>query len=206
VILAIETATEVCSTALIHEGKLLSQRSVNEKNIHSEQLMMLIDEMIRESNISKKNLDAVAVSIGPGSFTGLRIGLSSAKGIACALGTPIIAVPTLDGIAEEYRLKRTSTGDEIFCSFIDAKRNESFYCYYAVTQHDTVRLSEYAIKAKEEILRECEVKKAIVLRQPCNASAVAHLAERKKNELIVDDFSQLEPLYLRDFVVTPSKK
>lgn len=205
-ILAIETATEVCSTALIHEGTLLSHRSVSERNIHSEQLMPLIDEMIRESHTAKKQIDAVAISIGPGSFTGLRIGLSSAKGIACALGIPMIAVPTLDGIAEEYRLKRTSSGDEIFCAFIDAKRNESFYCFYAVAHNDCVRLSEYAINDKDKILRECAAKKSIIIHLPCNASAVAHLAERKKKELFVEDFSQLEPLYLRDFVATPPKK
>ncbi len=205
-ILAIETATEICSAALVQSGKIISHRSINEKNIHSEQLMVLIDKMVHESNISKNAIRAVAVSIGPGSFTGLRIGLSSAKGFALALNIPLIPVPTLDGLAEEYRENHFTGKEAIFCSLIDAKRNEAFYCFYKIFREDVVRLTEYAIKNKEEIFSDAENRQAIIEQPRCNAAAIGIFAERKQKELSVTDFSFLEPLYLREFVTTVSKK
>ena len=205
-ILAVETATEICSTAIVHSGKTLASRSVNEKNIHSERLMTLIDEILREASVSKNNLEGIAVSIGPGSFTGLRIGLSSAKGLALALGIPLFAVPTLDGIAEQYRRTRKTEGAETFCALIDAKRNESFFCFYSISVDAAAAVTGYGIKERTEIANEISEKNAIVFQQPCDASAVGVLAERKHGKLRVEDYSLLEPLYLRDFVVTQSKK
>ena len=150
-ILAIETATEICSAALVHQGVPLCSKSLNEKNIHSEKLMMVIDEILHQTTISLKEVDAIAVSIGPGSFTGLRIGLSTAKGLACARDIPIIAVPTLDGIAESYRIT-AKIQSEKFCALIDAKRSEAFYAFYAISGKDILLISEYAIGLKDEIL------------------------------------------------------
>ncbi len=205
-IVAIETATEVCSAALVHCSNVMSAHSLNEKNIHSERLLTLIDEVMKESQASREQLDAIAVSIGPGSFTGLRIGLSTAKGLAMALDIPIIAVPTLDGIAEAYRMNRTIKNDETFCALIDAKRDEAFYAFYSITQNEVVRQSEFSIKLKNEILIDAKTKNAVAEQPNISASAVGILAERKQKEFEVSDFSYLEPLYLRDFVATlPAK-
>jgi len=205
-ILAIETATEVCSTALVHNGKVLGERSVKEKNIHSERLLLLVDDVLTETQISKDQLNAIAISIGPGSFTGLRIGLSTAKGLALALGIPIIAVPTLDGIAESYRRSRSTEAEEKFCAMIDAKRDEAFYTFYSITQNDVILQSEYAIKSKEEIIGEGKSRNSILHQPSINASSIGFLAERKKKELQLSDFLYLEPLYLRDFMATLPKK
>lgn len=131
-ILSIETATELCGTALVHRGECVAQRIVAEKNIHSERLMVLIDEILKETNVGVASLDGIAISIGPGSFTGLRIGLSAAKGLAYACSLPLLAVPTLDSIAEEaVRVNAAADGD-ILCALIDAKRDEAYYAFYEV--------------------------------------------------------------------------
>lgn len=205
-ILAIETATEVCSAALVHQSNVVSVRALCEKNIHSEQLMVLIDEVLKEASAPVKKVDTIAVSIGPGSFTGLRIGLSTAKGLALSLERSIIAVPTLDGIAEQFRLKNKNVAGKKFCSLIDAKRNEAFYAFYSITENDIIRESEFSINRKEEIEAEAEQRSTEVRQPQISASAIGLIAERRKKELEVRDFSYLEPLYLREFVTTVPKQ
>ena len=205
-ILAIETATEVCSAALVHQSNVVSVRALCEKNIHSEQLMVLIDEVLKEASAPVKKVDTIAVSIGPGSFTGLRIGLSTAKGLALSLERSIIAVPTLDGIAEQFRLENKNVGAKNFCSLIDAKRNEAFYAFYSITENDIIRESEFSINRKEEIEAEAEQRSTEVRQPQISASAIGLIAERRKKELEVRDFSYLEPLYLREFVTTVPKR
>lgn len=204
-ILAIETATEICSTALVHGGTIINERNVDEKNIHSERLLVLISEMLAESSIPKEQVEAIAVSIGPGSFTGLRIGLSTAKGLALALDIPIIAIPTLDGIAEAFRLEHKYNNEKSFCALIDAKREESFFAFYTITENDIAKLSDYTITLKNEILNEAHQKNSITVQSKISASAVGILAERKKEMYRVADFLFLEPLYIRDFVATLPK-
>ncbi|MBI2428779.1 MAG: tRNA (adenosine(37)-N6)-threonylcarbamoyltransferase complex dimerization subunit type 1 TsaB [Ignavibacteriales bacterium] len=204
-ILGIETATEVCSAALVHQGTVLGERSLYEKNIHSERLLMIIDEVLIGASFSAKNLDAIAVSIGPGSFTGLRIGLSIAKGLALACDTPLLAVPTLDGIAESYRLSIKKDQAKFFCAMIDAKRDEAFYAFYAV-ENESRRESEFSIALKEIILQDAHIRHAVTEQPKISAASIALLGEHRQKEFIVSDFSHCEPLYLRDFVVTTPKK
>lgn len=205
-IIAIETATEVCSTALVHASKVLAQRSVREKNIHSERLLMLIDEVLKEAKTAPKQLTAVAVSIGPGSFTGLRIGLSAAKGLALALDIPLIAVPTLDGIAESYRSSQADSAGKVFCAMIEAKREEAFYAMYRIERSGAVRLTDHAIKLQSDIRSEAAQLLGETGQPDISAAAVGLLAERNKKEFLVNDYTLLEPLYLRDFVATLPKK
>jgi len=204
-ILAIETATEICSTALVHRSSVLIERSLSERNIHSERLLSMIDEILREKNVSKTSLDAVAVSIGPGSFTGLRIGLSAAKGLAMALDLPIIAVPTLDGIAEAFRMDESITKTKPFCAMIDAKRDEAFFSFYTIEKNEISRVSDYSIKEKSEILHDAVKSDSSIVQPKITASAIGLLAERKRPDLQILDFSMLEPMYLRDFVATVAK-
>jgi tRNA threonylcarbamoyladenosine biosynthesis protein TsaB len=205
-ILAIETATNVCSVALVHKSQILFSKSLHEKNVHSEQLMVLIDELMMKTETAKTALDAIAVSIGPGSFTGLRIGLSTAKGLAYAIDRPIISIPTLDGIAEAYRSSFSHVESQNFCAMIDAKRNEAFYALYSIMENDINRISDYSIKLKDEIIKEAEKRNAKIRQPEISASSVGLLAERCKDVYTVSDFSFLEPLYLRDFVATLPKK
>lgn len=203
-ILGIETATDVCSTALVHHGTVVGEQSLTEKNVHSEKLLLLIDQLLHKSTLLKKQLDAVAVSIGPGSFTGLRIGLSTAKGLALALDIPLLAVPTLDAVAESYRRTTKKNGDAIFCAKIDAKRNEAYYAFYSIAD-DVRRVSEFSIALKADIAHDAQVRGAATDQPILCASSVALLAERRQKEFRVSDFSHIEPLYLRDFVTTTPK-
>src|ERR1700744_803212 len=98
-ILQIETATTSCSVALANGGKLLAVRQINERNIHAEVITKFIDELIAEAGITYADLDAIAVSSGPGSYTGLRIGVSTAKVLCFALDKPLIAIETLEAMA-----------------------------------------------------------------------------------------------------------
>ncbi|MHB1050432.1 MAG: tRNA (adenosine(37)-N6)-threonylcarbamoyltransferase complex dimerization subunit type 1 TsaB [Bacteroidota bacterium] len=205
-ILGIETATEVCSTALVHGTNVVAERSVNEKNIHSERLLSLVDEMLKETGRSLQEIDGIAVSIGPGSFTGLRIGLSTAKGLAMARTVPIFAVPTLDGIAELFRTKNNAGSAVKFCSMVDAKRNEAFFALYDIDPGEIRRMTSDMIRLKEEIIAEAQNHNAITVQPGVSAVSIALLAEKYGKRYEVSDFSQLEPSYLRDFVATTPRK
>lgn len=201
-ILAIETATEVCAAALVENGITRAERSVTERNIHSERLLLLIDELLKEGNVPPSALSAIAVSIGPGSFTGLRIGLSTAKGLALALGIPIISVPTLDAVAEAVRASHAGN----FCAMIDAKREESFYAFYEPGPDGFHRITDVAITLRSSILEEAQRRTALVEQPVFSAAAVGRIGERLRAEHSLTDFSELEPFYLRDFVTTAPKK
>ncbi len=205
-ILGIETATEVCSVALVGGTEVVAERSVNEKNIHSERLLTLVDEMLKETGHTVQAIDGIAVSIGPGSFTGLRIGLSTAKGLAMARTVPIYAVPTLDGIADLFRRKNVGGSSMKFCSMVDAKRNEAFFALYDIAAEGIQRNTPDMIRLKEEIIAEALQHHAVVEQPGVSAVSIALLAERNGKEYKVSDFSQLEPSYLRDFVATTPRK
>src|SRR5471030_2747154 len=98
-LLQIETATTSCSVALAKDGEVLAFKQVNERNIHAEVITLFIDELMTLNGMAYNNLDAIAVSSGPGSYTGLRIGVSTAKGLCFALDKPLIAVETLAAMA-----------------------------------------------------------------------------------------------------------
>ena len=123
-ILHIETATKVCSVALSLNGNLIScKESSNDEFVHGEQLTNYISEVVSSANIKLSNLSAVSVSSGPGSYTGLRIGVSTAKGLCFGLSIPLIAVPSLSSLiylAKERHPKTT------ICAMFDARRMEVF--------------------------------------------------------------------------------
>ena len=139
-ILCIETATEVCSVALFLDEKLLGVKESSARNVHSAMLTTFIGEIINSSGFSYGSLDAIAVSMGPGSYTGLRIGVATVKGLCYALDKPMIAVPTLQAMAAgiNYKLQITNDGSGenieyrrpgslLICPMIDARRME-VYC------------------------------------------------------------------------------
>ncbi|WP_136667475.1 tRNA (adenosine(37)-N6)-threonylcarbamoyltransferase complex dimerization subunit type 1 TsaB [Flavobacterium sp. H122] len=124
-ILHIETATKNCSVALAKEGQLIAVKEIAETGYtHAEKLHVFIEEVLQEAKITFKDLNAVAVSQGPGSYTGLRIGVSAAKGLCYALSVPLIAIDTLEALA-----RKISVSEGIIIPMIDARRME---CYTAV--------------------------------------------------------------------------
>jgi tRNA threonylcarbamoyladenosine biosynthesis protein TsaB len=132
-VLLIETATPVCSVALsTHQGVFI--RESHEQRSHAELITLFIDEVVTEAGIGLGQLDAVAVSMGPGSYTGLRIGVSSAKGICYALDKPLIAIDTLQSMATGMAEKRRDNNqNELLCPMIDARRMEVYAALFNAT-------------------------------------------------------------------------
>ncbi len=133
VILCIETATTACSVALIKDGHVLGSRHSHSRNAHSTVLNLFIDELLSASGFRYTDLKAVAVSKGPGSYTGLRIGVSTAKGLCYALDIPLIAPDTLVCMASGFASGRMHLpGNALLCPMIDARRMEIFTAVYTM--------------------------------------------------------------------------
>ena len=127
-LLLIETATPVCSVALARDGVVLAELHSDEPNAHSSQLSPFINQLFAQCGMAPAQVDAVCVSSGPGSYTGLRIGVSTAKGFCYALDRPLLSVPTLQGMAAQYYTQNPDYKGMV-CPMIDARRME---CYTAV--------------------------------------------------------------------------
>ena len=125
-ILHIETATDICSVCLSRDNDILAVEETTESYVHAEKLTLFIQSCMEEANLSMQELDAVSLSAGPGSFTGLRIGASVAKGICYALGKPLIAISSLEALASAMRIDNPHERG-LYCSMIDARRME-VYC------------------------------------------------------------------------------
>ena len=144
-ILAIESSGLVASAAIATETTLLAEYTVNFKKTHSQTLLPMVEEIVSMLGIDLKELDAIAVAQGPGSFTGLRIGCATAKGLGLALDKPIIPVPTTQGIAVNIY------GTEgILCPLMDAKRNQVYTGLYRYNKEGfTVVEDQMAISIEE---------------------------------------------------------
>ena len=221
-IINIETATTVCSVALSRDGLLLSLREVNEGFTHSEKLTVFIEQMMKEAGIPFSMLDAVAVSSGPGSYTGLRIGVSTAKGLCFALDKPLIAIPTLKSLALKSRQSTVDSrrSDFCYCSMLDARRME-VYC--AVYDENLAELEPVSAKVMDEnsfseLLKEKRVYffgdgaakcKPLLSHHPnavfmddlfTSAAAMIELAEEKFLRRDFENVALFEPFYLKEFV------
>ncbi len=124
-ILGIDSSGLVASIALVIEGDLIAEYTVNYKKTHSQTLLPMLDEIVKMIGFPLEELDAIAVAGGPGSFTGLRIGAATAKGLGLALKKPIVSIPTVDGLA--YNLYGT---EKLICPIMDAKRNQVYTGLY----------------------------------------------------------------------------
>lgn len=221
-ILSLETATTNCSVALASDGKIIAARSINSGYSHAEKINVFIQEVIDQANVTLKQLSAIAVSSGPGSYTGLRIGISTAKGLCYALDLPLIAINTLDSMA--YGMN--TGGDNLLVPMIDARRME---VYSAVYDYQKNRLSEpQAIIVDENYYSTFRDKKKLLLcgdgADKCTelfrtehgieiqagfmpqAEFMAELAERKFKNSEFENVALFEPFYLKEFVAGPVKK
>lgn len=147
-ILAIETSTMLGGVAIADEKGLIAETRLNVKSTHSERLMATIDEQLRQSEITLGDIDVFAVAAGPGSFTGLRIGLSAVKGLCYATGKPLVLVPTLDAFARSFPFSKHPV-----CVMLDARRGE---VYAAVFHCDGafVKLLDEVSVAPEALFRD----------------------------------------------------
>ena len=128
-VLALDSSGLVASVAIVEENgadqNLLAEYTVNYKKTHSQTLLPMLDEIVKMTELDLKTIDAVAVAAGPGSFTGLRIGSATAKGLGLALDKPLVEIPTVDGLA--YNLYGT---DRLICPIMDARRNQVYTGIY----------------------------------------------------------------------------
>jgi len=220
-ILSLETATTNCSVALASDGKVVASRSINSGYSHSEKINVFIQEVIAQAGVTLKDLQAVAVSSGPGSYTGLRIGISKAKGLCYALDIPLIAVNTLDAMAQGFNAGK----DELIVPMIDARRME---VYSAVYDSEKKRVSEIeAIVVDDQYYSNFRSEKKLVLAgdgaDKCQAlfqnessiiiqtsfvpqaEFMAELAEQKFQNSDIENVALFEPFYLKEFVAGPKR-
>lgn len=226
IILALETATEVCSVAICKDGHALSSRETNGVNEHSSQLTGFIQEVSQEAGLSLSSIDAIAVSMGPGSYTGLRIGVSTAKGLCYALDKPLIAVSTLKGMAHKALIQFPHLGinDSLLCPMIDARRMEVYHAIYdkhlnelQAVEAKVMDNEAFASFAGTEIALfgngSSKCKELFSSNQQLlfpgivlpTAQSIGMLAEA---QYIAGDFvntAYFEPLYLKDFIAGKPK-
>lgn len=157
-ILALETSTMVSSVAVATEEKLLAEITVQTRLTHSETLMPHIQEVLRLADVQKEDLDAVAVSIGPGSFTGLRIGLAAAKGMAYALHIPITGVPTLAALASRFPVPGA-----YLAPLMDAQKGHAYMAMFSWQADELHTEQDIEILSLDEVLEHCAAKKAPVV-------------------------------------------
>lgn len=215
VILCLETATTNCSVGIAKDGKLLAIKEDNSKGYsHAEKLHVFINEILRETNLSVDELDAVAVSKGPGSYTGLRIGVSTAKGLCFSLDIPLISVPTLDLLAEQL-----DEENGFIISMLDARRMEVYSAVYDAELNqvretkaevlDENSFAGYLENSKVHFIGNgvakfkdiCENPNAVFHKQKFpSAKEMAKIAELKYKISDTEDVAYFEPYYLKDFI------
>lgn len=150
-ILALDSSGLVASVALIQDETLVAEYTMNYKKTHSQTLLPMLDEIKKAVDLDLDSLDAIAVAAGPGSFTGLRIGSATAKGLGLALRKPIIGVPTLEALA--YNLYDTSE-DTLICPIMDARRKQVYTGVYRFKEHSLVTVKKQAALPMEELIKE----------------------------------------------------
>lgn len=219
-LLLIETATTSCSVALVQQEQVLALKELNERNIHAEVITVFIEELFSTAGKTYQDLDAVAVSSGPGSYTGLRIGVSTAKGLCYALDKPLIGIETMQAMADGMAAKLTNDGSTLLCPMIDARRMEVYTALFDVkgnrikpTSAEIIDEHSFAdILQSQEVLffgDGAEKCKELLGRYP-NArfdtgfvNSAVHLAAAAQQELnatAFEDVAYFEPFYLKDFI------
>ena len=228
-ILCIETGTDICSVGLSRDGELISLRDSDDGRDHARYVAVFLDELLRENDIAAEELSAVAVGMGPGSYTGLRIGVSFAKGLCYGLQIPLVAVGSLDSMVQVARedheagiIDVDNWNDAVLCPMVDARRME---VYTQMFDAQGQPLNE--VKAEivtEESFKEWRGERQLVIfgngaakcREVLNdatyinvtpsARGLAALAHQRLEAGQTEDIAYFEPFYLKDFIIIPSKK
>lgn len=219
-ILNIETATKNCSVSLSKDGGVLFFREIAESGYsHAEKLHVFIEEVLLQSKHSYSELSAVAVSQGPGSYTGLRIGVSAAKGLCYALDIPMIAVDTLAILAEQVQIE-----EGFIVPMIDARRMEVYSAVFNAkhkkvveTQAEIITIDSFkdyndtiyfigdsSTKCKETLIKQNFVFKEEIIFPSSREMAKLSYEKYTNNDFV--DVAYFEPLYLKDFIATSAKK
>jgi len=228
-ILCLETATNLCSVALCDNDGVVSLRESDESKSHASMLTVFIEEIFKHNGIRARDLSAVAVSKGPGSYTGLRIGVSVAKGIAYAATIPLIATETtlsmFWGIRDNHSFGTESDANSLFCPMLDARRMEVYYAIYdskgnkikeisaeVINETSFVNIPQSqkiiffgdgALKCREVINR----KNALFATDfSISASHMYKPVLNAYNDHKFENVAYFEPLYLKDFITSRPRK
>jgi tRNA threonylcarbamoyladenosine biosynthesis protein TsaB len=215
-ILNLETATKNCSVALAKDGKTIACKEIAAQNFsHAEKLHVFIEEILSENNIQFSDLNAIAVSQGPGSYTGLRIGVSSAKGLCYALNIPLIAVDTLQLLAKQITIE-----NGIILPMIDARRMEVFSAFYnknhiqiRSTQAEIIDESSYQeisgtihlVGDGIEKFKNTLTDEKFIFHSDAVFPSAKEMSELSFNKFKISEFvdvAYFEPFYLKDFVLS----
>ena len=217
-IILIETSTALCSVALAENGTITSYRESSAPKAHASLTAVFVQEVLQERGLTIADCDAVCVSKGPGSYTGLRVGVSTAKGLCFGSGRPLLAVGTLDTLVAQ------AEGEyKYIIPMIDARRMEVYACVFEngaqITETEPVivdenSFAEYLEQGPCLFIGDGAGKCADVIKHPnaqfcqCNPKASAMLSPAMKayNEKRFEDVAYFEPFYLKEFVATVSKK
>ena len=218
-VLAVDTSSSVAAVAVMDNDKLLGEYSINHKKTHSQRLMPMINELLDSLELTPNDIDLFAASSGPGSFTGLRIGVTTVKAMAYAVKKPVISVPTLDSLAYNVPVC-----DSLVCPIMDARNQQVFTAVYKwdegkllkITDYMGVHISELLLILKEKREKvvflgdavelhknylyenlggKCEIAPGNLLLQ--KASSVAQIALLKALEGSTDSCFDMVPFYLR---------
>ena len=228
-ILCIETGTDICSVGIARDGELMSLRESDQGRDHAKQVAVFVDELLRETGVKPDELDAVAVGMGPGSYTGLRIGVSFAKGLCYGLNIPLLAVGSLEALTDvaikdyEAGIIQVEGWDEaLLCPMVDARRMEVYTQIFnsrceaqsevsaEIITEDS--FSQWRAKGKLVIFgngaAKCQemMPDAIYIDVAPSARGLTRIAHQLFEAGKTVDIAYFEPFYLKDFVVIPSKK
>ncbi len=223
-ILLIETATKVCSVGLLNGEQAVFIRESYEQRSHAELITVFINEVIQESGIAMNKIDAVAVSMGPGSYTGLRIGVSTAKGICYAMDKPLIAIDTLQAMAAGM-MEQTKDKQRLYAPMIDARRMEVYTAIFdaeneKLCKTEALIVDENAFQPwlsnqKVVFFGDGSAKCKPLLAQHTHAHFVddfhpsvrfmAKLAQEKFKAGVFENTAYFEPYYLKDFIAAPPR-
>lgn len=153
-ILAFDTATDMCTVALEKDEVLLKEINLHAERTHMGKLIPLIDSLLGETNFKIKNVDGIIVGLGPGSFTGMRIGVSTARGLSQALKKPVVGVSTLDCLAYPF-----INSNSLILTVLDAKRKEIYATLYEASEGKLNRLTNYQVMAPESLVENLKNEK-----------------------------------------------
>lgn len=228
-ILCIETGTDICSVGIARDGELISLRESDQGRDHARNVAIFVDELLRETGVMPDELDAVAVGKGPGSYTGLRIGVSFAKGLCYGQQIPLVAVGSLDALAEVARedyqagiLNVEAWSEAVLMPMVDARRMEVYTQAFTAEGEPLTEVSAEVIttdsfaqlRAEKKIVifgngaAKCRevLSDATYIDVTPSARGLARLAQERLSAGLTEDIAYFEPFYLKDFVVIPSKK
>ena len=226
-ILCIETATDQSSVAIFNDGELIGNTELHLKKSHSAYLTVMINDLLKNSGLERSDLAAVAVSIGPGSYTGLRIGLSTAKGICYSLSIPLLSISTLDIMFEQVitYFQNVHKDEFLFCPMIDARRMEVYTALYNTkkqrllspqamvidgasfkdfTEHRTCALFGNGASKCLEVLPKDDF--ILVPEVYPSAKYMGALAQELYNKREFADLAYIEPLYVKAYQAKLPKK